>query len=332
MELPMSKVAENKRESFFSLLNGRDCMPFDEFMNWALYDQHIGYYQKAKHRVGKQEKSDFYTSTSLGSTWGELIIESSQRLLGKQPSEEFVFVEIGAEPSSSVLDGLDHPFADHQIIRLGDQLDIPKQAIVYSNEWLDAQPFKRFKFDPKESQWMELSVGLKGERLIEIQKSTSNPLLKNLPSQPFSTYYLDWPSGSISALTELIQQRNWKGVFLTFDYGLDAHTLLNDRPEGTARAYFQHKMEKNLLLNSGNQDLTCHLCWDPLEEALHEADFKNISLTNQESFLMNHAAGRIKKIFEEKSTSLDPKILALRELLHPAHLGHGMQALSAVRF
>jgi len=314
-----------------SLLKGRDCMPFDEFMNWALYDQHIGYYQKVKQRVGKQEKSDFYTSTSLVSTWGELIIESSQRLLGEQLSEEFVFVEIGAEPNSGILDGLDHPFAGYQIIRLGDEVDIPKQAVVYSNEWLDAQPFKRFKFDPQESQWMERSVGLEGERLIEIQKRTSIPLLKNFPYQSFSTYYLDWPSGSISALNELIQQRNWKGVFLTFDYGLDAHTLLNDRPEGTARAYFQHKMEKNLLLNPGNQDLTCHLCWDPLEEALHQADFKNITLTTQESFLMNHAAARIKKIFEERSTSLNPKILALRELLHPAHLGHGMQALSAVR-
>jgi SAM-dependent MidA family methyltransferase len=332
MELPMSKVAGNMIKSFFSLLEGRKCMPFDEFIQWALYDQENGYYQKDRQRVSKQFGSDFYTSTSLGSIWGELIIESSQKLLGERFAEEFVFVEIGAEPSCSILDGLDHPFAGHQIIRLGDQLDIPNQAIVYSNEWLDAQPFKRFKFDPTKNQWLELFVGVEGDRFIEIEKGTHTPLLKNFPDQPLSTYYLDWPSGSISALNELIQPRNWKGVFLTFDYGLDAHTLLNDRPEGTARAYFQHKMKKNLLLNPGNQDLTCHLCWDSLEEALEKAAFKKISLTNQESFFMNHATGCIQKNFEERGNPLNPKILALRELLHPAHLGHGMQVLSAVRF
>jgi hypothetical protein len=47
---------------------------------------------------------------------------------------------------------------------------------------------------------------------------------------------------------------------------------------------------------------------------------------------MNHAAGIIQRTFEERGNPLNPKILALRELLHPAHLGHGIQALSAVRF
>ena len=51
-------------------------MPFDEYVKWALYDTNIGYYTREKQRVGKNEDSDFFTSTSLNSiVWGKLLIE-----------------------------------------------------------------------------------------------------------------------------------------------------------------------------------------------------------------------------------------------------------------
>ena len=101
-----------------------------------MYDPQIGYYQSSKKRVGKGSENDFYTSSTIGALWGKLIIESSKSLLkGKNP-HDYVFVEIGAEPEESILEGLEHPFAGNKTIRLGDLMDIPDHAIVYSNEWL----------------------------------------------------------------------------------------------------------------------------------------------------------------------------------------------------
>ena len=51
------------KESFFSVLEHRDAMPLDDFIEWALYDTEIGYYQKNQKRVGKDEKT-VYTSAS----------------------------------------------------------------------------------------------------------------------------------------------------------------------------------------------------------------------------------------------------------------------------
>ena len=146
-------------------------MPYDEFINWALYDPKIGYYRSSKKRVGKDSENDFYTSTSLGSIWGELIVEASVRLLGKRNPSQFVFIEIGAEPNTSILDSVTHPFAESQTIRIGDKFEIAKQAIVYSNEWLDAQPFKRFKYSSKLGCWLEILVGLKNSQLVEFEKN-----------------------------------------------------------------------------------------------------------------------------------------------------------------
>ena len=80
-------------------------MPFDEFVEWALYDDDTGYYRQSKLRVGKSKNSDFYTSTSIKSfVWENFLIESCCKLLGKNDPRDFVFVEIAAEPRSNSLD------------------------------------------------------------------------------------------------------------------------------------------------------------------------------------------------------------------------------------
>jgi SAM-dependent MidA family methyltransferase len=331
MGLTTPKVRELTLRSFQDLLCERACMPFDEFIEWALYDSNLGYYRKERNRVGKNFDNDFYTSTTLGSVWGELITEASVQLLGGKNPEEFTFVEIGAEPSSSVLDGIHHPFASHQIVRLGDPFAIPPYSIIYSNEWLDAQPFKRFQFNGEKGVWMEKYVGCNSRSLFECEKELHNVATYPVPSKQRNHYRIDWPSGSLECLSSLLKNHKWQGIFLTFDYGLDLNTILTDRPEGTARAYHRHKISADLLANPTEQDLTCHLCWDSLIACLQKEGFQEISLTSQESFLMKNSQKTIKKILDETKT-LDPKMLALKELLHPAHLGHGMQALSAIHF
>ena len=102
---------------------------------------------KKRKRVGSDRGTDFYTSRKLGRLWAELIISScTKNSSGRKKLSEFVFVEIAAEPNQATLAGLDHPFASLETIHLNDPIQIPDRAIVFSNEWLDAQPFKRFRY------------------------------------------------------------------------------------------------------------------------------------------------------------------------------------------
>jgi SAM-dependent MidA family methyltransferase len=74
------------------------------------------------------------------------------------------------------------------------------------------------------------------------------------------------------------------------------------------------------------------LCWDELETILNRRKFKPRSLSSQESFLVNHAGTKIQEIFSKTNgNSSGPRMQALKEIIHPVHLGSKFQALWGIR-
>jgi len=328
----MPKQNEIAKTSFMTLLSDRRALPYDEFINWALYDPVIGYYTSTNNRVGKNSKSDFYTSSSLGSTWGNLVVDATCKLLGSQDPKNFTFLEIGAEPENDSIGKVPHPFKEIKNIRLGDPFEIPSLAVVFSNEWLDAQPFKRFRFNNLSTQWEELGVALEGELWMEkilLESESDLEITKQFPQNYSLPYIIDWPTGAENSIRKL-SRLNWSGLFLAFDYGLDVQRIFNDFPEGTARSYSNHQATNNILQNPGLQDITCHVCWNPLQEIMSNHGFTQISIQRQESFFVNTAQLAMQKMFTNQKEG-EGNLGALKELIHPQHLGHKFQALHAIR-
>ena len=328
--MPTTKLTQLVLESFAKRLGKRTVLPFDEYVDFALYEEQIGYYSTAKNRVGRSDQTDFFTSSSFGDLWGDLIVDACVEILDGENLHDYTFVEIAAEPEKFVLSGNDHPFGKTQVIRLGDPFQIPSPAVVYSNEWLDAQVFKRFRFDPQNKEWMEMGVRLENGLFLEAAMDSVSSQAHSFPTEYANPYELDWPSGSIEALESLCS-KNWSGLFLTFDYGLDQETLLKERPQGTARSYFRHEMGTDLLSNLGEQDITCHLCWDELIGILEKTQFNPSALVSQESFFMHHASRKIQEILSQSSALPTSKTQALKELIHPLHMGNKFQALWGLR-
>ena len=330
--MPTTKHTKLVLDSFIERLGDREVMPFDEYVDFALYDSKIGYYTIPKTRVGRSSQSDFIPSSSYGVLWSELIVDACKNILSSEDLTKYTFVEIAAEPEQSVLSEIDHPFGETKIIRLGDPQDIPSPASVYSNEWLDAQVFKRFCFNLENKSWQEMGVawekGLFRERPINTSLSSKQPI--DFPKEYSIPYQIDWPSGSIEAL-ELLCSKKWSGLFLTFDYGLPKEILFRERPEGTARSYYHHKMGSNLLSQIGEQDITCHLCWDELVRVLENSKFTQPQLVTQESFLMNHASEKIKEVLSISTGQPSPQTQFLKELLHPLRMGNKFKALWGIR-
>ena len=324
----MTKDAENILEAFQIRLGNRNALPVDEFVELALYHPALGYYQKKTERVGKNKEADFYTSSSLGKLWGEMIIDACMKIAGELKLNDMHFVEIAAEPGRSITNGLEIPFRTSSTIRLGDPIKIPKNSIVFSNEWLDAQPFKRFQYLEKEKKWREIEIiydqGLFKER---IGKENQN---MPFPENHIDGYILDWPTGATKTLNQLLES-SWNGLFLTFDYGLSNEVLFNDRPQGTARAYFKHTLEKNFLEKPGEKDITCHLSWDELKKSLKANSFESINLENQETFFMHHAQKKLKSLFDEKKRNSEFDLNSLKEIINPHFFGSKFQALWAIR-
>lgn len=301
---------------------------YEDFIGAALYDPELGYYQRNRRRVGRDPQADFYTASSIGNLFAPLIIEACVKLLGDNP-KNFTFVEIGAEPESGLLHNHEHPFADYRTIGAGEKIELNGNLVVFSNELFDAQPFRRLLY--RDGRWQEriLRISEDSENLVE---DTIDPSHKPLPKLPDAGegYQLDWPQAA-AELCRQIAGQPWQGLWVCLDYGLSEAVLLQERPQGTARTYAQHRMGDDLLANPGETDITCHICWDHLETILDQSGFNFIDLKTQESFFMHHSTHYISRILQDSQGQFSRERQSLKELLHPQHMGRRFQALSARR-
>ncbi len=302
-------------------------MDFARFMDLALYDERVGYYRRPRNRVGYGAGTDFFTASTSAPVFGEMTAAACATLLAGCDPREFTFVEIGAEADGGVLREVAHPFAAARTVRLGDAIELSGKCVVFSNELFDAQPFRRFVF--RRGAWRELGVAERSGGLVEVELA-GEAVLAALPKSAPDGYTIDAPLAA-AALARRIAAQPWTGIFVACDYGKSWRELTEAAPAGTARAYFRHTQSNDLLARPGEQDLTCHVCWDWLDDALAQNGFDALALESQEAFFIRHAADFIAAVSAAEATRLSRRKLALMQLLHPAHLGQKFQVLHARR-
>lgn len=319
------------REVFHRHADADGAVSFARFMELALYHPEVGYYRRDRTRVGYAPGTDFFTASTSGPIFGELIVAACVTLLGRsRDPRDYTFVEIGAEKEAGVLADVTHPFGATRTIILGEPLALNGRCVVFSNELFDAQPFRRFVF--RAGVWRELGVALRGESLIEVEtESPASPSApSHLPSVAPDGYIIDAPFAATALATQIAAQP-WSGLFIACDYGKSWRELTEATPAGTARAYFRHTQSNDLLARPGEQDLTCHVCWDWLSEALTGAGCGKPTVESHEAFFIHHAAEFIAATSAAQAAQFSQRKLALLQLLHPAHLGQKFQVLHALR-
>lgn len=321
-------------------------MTFARFMALALYDAELGYYRQARQRVGYGQGTDFFTASTSGPIFGELIAAAATSLLRDRDPREFTFVELGAEPNSGILTNVAHPFREVRTIRVGEPMILHGRCVVFSNELFDAQPFHRYIF--RQGTWRELGVALRDDGFISVELTGDTSLLSGMGVPPRSGEAPERDAGTIFPLTasegyvidaplaaknlaETIALQPWSGLFIACDYGKSWRELIEEHPAGTARAYRQHTQSNDLLASPGEQDLTCHVCWDWLGEVLEKNGFAAPQIESQEAFLVRHAPEFIARTVAAEADRFSPRKLALMQLLHPAHLGQKFQVLHTRR-
>lgn len=303
-------------------------MSFADFVQLALYHPEVGYYAQPRPRVGYGPGTDFYTSSVSGPVFGELVAAAAIKLLGPRSAAEHTFVEIGAETDGGVLQDVPHPFKAVRVLRFGAALELSGPCVVFSNELFDAQPFRRFRFAGE--AWQEIGVRVDGGVLSETPLRGITPPVPQLPVTAAEGYVLDAPIAA-ATLAAIIARQPWTGLFLALDYGKSWQELVEACPAGTARAYYQHTQLNALLERPGEQDLTCHVCWDWISDALQRHGFGAPELASQESFFIRHADAYLAPAIAADAGQLTARKRSLLQLLHGAHLGQKFQALHALR-
>lgn len=303
---------------------------YHDFIDIALYSAQGGYYTQNRERVGRSPERDFYTAESLGKVFAQLVTTAATDILSPEQAAQATFIEIAAEPGRCLLDHCpNHPFAATQVIRQGEPINVTGPAIIFANEWLDALPFHRLIF--RNGCWRERGVRLNAQQQLEdclLDELSPQVAIhaQRLPAQIEDGYELDWPLATEAAIADLLAQ-DWHGLLLFFDYGKTWPALLTDCPSGTARTYQQHTLGSNLLAAPGQQDITCDVCWDPLQQAMTANGLHSVTLESQESFFVHRAQRAAEAIVQASAWQLSPERQTLMELIHPAHMGQRFQVL-----
>ncbi|GAA5484691.1 SAM-dependent methyltransferase [Haloferula sargassicola] len=280
---------------------------FDEFMAAALYDPALGYYGRRIREVGR--RGDFSTSASLGGLLGEAVAAWARGAMKSTGCRDLI--ELG--PGNGTLARqVRESFPWHRRPRLHlverspalraiqqqtlgakaswhDSLTAALaacggRACVYSNEFVDAFPVRRFRREP--TGWAEQFV------------LPDASLWRPCPSLPSSSIFeRDWPPGHVVEVHDSFHHwlrqnlAGWKsGRMLTIDYGDEIHGLYHRQPGGSLRAYFHHQCltGPEALARPGHQDLTADVNFTDLARWLAPVAAR-VSLKSQSAFLADHA-------------------------------------------
>lgn len=337
LEMSISSSVFTLKEPWIGILNdaanSKGLVSYEDFSRLALFHPEHGYYASQRYRVGKSEQSDFYTSSSHREVFPRLVAEAITKLLSEKDFHCENFYELGAEPDSDLWQEQALPCPSRKILRLGDPLSVEGPAVVFSNELFDAQPFQRWL--AQDGRWLSILLRIDGDKLSEVidddfMDSSLKGMLSLLPEPPSFDYHLDLSSVATSLLKSLVS-KPWKGLFVAFDYGKSWEQLIHETPQGTARAYSKHTQTPELHFSPGEQDLTTHVCWDFLIQALEEAGFEDIRLTHQSRFFMERATASIQSIVSQPEGLTSKLKSQLLELISPGFFGQRFQVLTAFR-
>jgi SAM-dependent MidA family methyltransferase len=314
-------------EAFHAEAGSGAVLSFDRFMALALYHPQLGYYRQPRNRVGYAAGTDFFTASTSGRVFGELAVAAAVTLLAGRNPADFTWVEIGAESEGGILAGVSHPFAAARTLRVGEPMGLAGNCVLVSNELFDAQPFRRLI--RRGGAWHEGGVRCDQGLLAEADLGpVADP--GRWPSDAAEGYRIDAPVAAADLAANLAAQP-WRGLFVAFDYGKAWAELAGECPEGTARAYHRHTQSNDLVARPGEQDLTCHVCWDWIATALETGGFAPPHLEAQEAFFVHHAACYLEAALRADARQLTERKRSLMQLLHPAHLGRKFQVMHAWR-
>ena len=281
---------------------------FDRFMDLALHHPERGYYARRIRGVGKG--GDFTTAPMVTPALGQAIAAWAAMALPRTACVNLI--ELGPGEgllARAVLDDLpwwrrlrtrihlvetSAPLRAKQERLLGSRvrwhasiheaLDAcDGRVCIYSNEFVDAFPVRRFRREAE--GWSELFLSPAEEWVpCEI-----------LPRS--SVFQVPFPPGQVVEVTEAYDAwletwlPNWKaGRMLTIDYGSKVDELYRRRPGGSLRAYlFQQRLEGSAAYgNPGRQDLTADVNFTDLQD-WSLPWLETLSLRSQADFLRAHA-------------------------------------------
>jgi SAM-dependent MidA family methyltransferase len=322
---------------------GGGTIPFERFMELALYHPEHGYYRRPG-RVGPQ--GDFLTSPAIHPMFGWAVgawCDWAWKQLG-EPSE-FTIVEPGAGDgrlATAILDwaaGREDGFAgtlryvavepnapgsDARIEWRGKLPDPVPAGVVVANELFDAFPVRLFEGSSRGPVEIHVRWEDGEQRFVEARGGVAS-----IDDAPDSGRFEVNPRayGAMQRLCGLVE----RGAVLIFDYGYPQEELWAPwRQQGTLLCFYRHTAHEDPLIRVGDQDITAHVNLSELAAAAEDAGMDVHGPVAQSAFLWALGLGQLVEAARGDMNEYFTRRRALTQLTDAAGLGR-IRVLAATR-
>lgn len=337
-------------------------MPFERFMEMALYAPGLGYYMSPAMDIGKA--ADYYTSTNVNALFGAMVagqVAQMWEIMGRPDS--FVFTEQGGGRGLFALDFLDElgvRYPDcyrrltYRLVDISPSLrerqrtllqphngkvewyealqSVPRfTGVFFSNELVDAFPVHMVQFT--RDGLREVYVAERGGTLRE----ETGPCSSDELSAYLASLGVAMPAGYRTEIN--LNAKRWirnvadrlhRGYVLTVDYGFNTWDYYSgERSTGTLICYYRHATNDRPLERPGEQDITAHVDFSALLNWGREANLEPLGFVTQSTFLLNMDIDR--RLTELHQSIPEDEYLAMvaqvRTLLMPDAMGETHKVL-----
>jgi SAM-dependent MidA family methyltransferase len=337
-------------------------IPFERFMELALYAPGLGYYSAGSVKLGPD--GDFVTAPEISDLFSRCVARQCAQVLGGGGE----ILELGAGtgrmaaviltslaaarclPDRYAILEVSADLAQRQKERLGrlprelrekvvwlDRLpERPMEGMILANEVLDALPCRRFT----------LSDGAVIELGVAVQEAGALAERGNAPDVDLASACADLIGGLPAALPEgytsevCLRVGPWiagvadcllRGMVLLCDYGLPrAHYYHPQRTAGTLRCHFKQRVHDDPYINIGVQDITAWVDFTRVAEAAVASGLDVGGFCTQAAFLL---ATGVEQLIAESTDTVEHARLAgeARRLLLPGEMGEAFKMMALTR-
>lgn len=322
----------------------------------ALYDPEEGYYARPAGQVGR--RGDFFTSVSAGPLFGRLLAECVvEWYYAAVTPVRWRLIEVGANDGTLAADlqaalrrmdidlsGLEHvaiePLPQIAAVlreKCGDFLRVvasaeelagdPLPSFVVGNEVLDALPFHVIESDGR--TWQELGVTLEGDAFAWTASGPVAPdLVEGIPVFP-AGYRTEVRANFRDFLAPLVAAMDG-GRMLWIDYGFPRDDYYHEsRTKGTLRTFSRHRAAEDPLESPGEIDITAHVDFTAVEEAIRELGGTVLLFERQGRFLTNYARPWLVSMEGRTDEEAMKAVRSFQTLTHPGQLGASFHMMMA---
>jgi SAM-dependent MidA family methyltransferase len=282
-------------------------LPFDRFMNLALYTPGLGYYANASRQFGHlpSSGSDFVTAPELTPLFGRtLAAQLAQALAAGSLDTLWEFGAGSGALAEQLLDTLGDRVAVYTIVDLSGSLRARQQArlarfgarvqwvdtlperlsgVVIGNEVLDAMPVQLLHWDG--ARWFERGVAAHQGRLFFADRPSALRPPLDTGFVPDTTIEIH---PQAEAFVRTLAQHLERGAAFFIDYGFpEAEYYHPQRVGGTLMCHRAHQSDTDPLADLGRKDITAHVNFSGIALAGQDAGLEVLGYTSQAHFLLN---------------------------------------------